>query len=211
MSGRIRRANPKLILASASPRRAELLRHCGYEFEAATPPLAEPDAFGVALPPELQAEASSFFKASAVSQTHPQGVILGADTVVALGSQTFGKPRDADDAYRILSTLAGTEHDVITGVTVLDARTGRRRIAHDVTRIRMHRLLDEHLRRYIDGGGWEGKAGAYGIQDQHDPFVERVEGSFTNVVGLPMELVVALLVEFGFDRNPTRPQSQGNP
>jgi septum formation protein len=211
MSGGIHRANPKLILASASPRRAELLRHCGYEFEAATPPLAEPDGFNAALPPELQAEALSFFKASAVSQAHDQGVILGADTVVALGLQVFGKPRDADDAYRILSTLAGTEHQVITGVTVLEARTGRRRIAHDVTRIRMRRLLDAHLRRYIDSGGWEGKAGAYGIQDQRDPFVERVEGSFTNVVGLPMELVAELLVDFGFDRTPARPQGQGNP
>ena len=211
MSGKTLPANPKLILASASPRRAELLRQGGYEFEAATPPLAEPDAFGMALPPELQAEASGFFKASAVSQAHHQGVVLGADTVVALGSQVFGKPRDVDDAYRILSTLAGTEHEVITGVTVLEAPTGRRRIAHDVTRVRMRRLLDEHLRRYIDGGEWEGKAGAYGIQDQSDPFVERVDGSFTNVVGLPMELVAELLVEFGFDRTPTRPQGQGNP
>lgn len=205
------RANPKLILASASPRRAELLRQGGYAFEAVTPPLAEPDPFSMALPPELQAEASSFFKASAVSQTRHQGVVLGADTVVALGCQVFGKPRDADDACRILSTLAGTEHEVITGVTILDAHTRRRRIAHDVTRIRMRRLTDQQLRRYVDGGEWEGKAGAYGIQDRRDPFVERVEGSFTNVVGLPMELLANLLVEFGFDRFLPRPPAQGNP
>ena len=211
MPGKTHRAHPKLILASASPRRAELLRQGGYEFERATPALAEPDAFCVALPPALQAEALSFFKASAVSQAHHQGVILAADTVVALGRQIFGKPRDVDDAYRILSTLAGTEHEVITGVTILEAPTGRRRIAHDVTRVRMRRLLDERLRRYIDGGGWEGKAGAYGIQDQSDPFVERMDGSFTNVVGLPMELVAELLVEFGFDRSPAPPQGQGNP
>ena len=211
MPARPGRENPKLILASASPRRAELLRQGGYAFEAVTPPLAEPDPFSMALPPELQAEASSFFKASTVSQTRHQGVVLGADTVVALGSQIFGKPRDADDAHRILSTLAGTEHEVITGVTILNAQTHRRRIAHGVTRIRMRRLSDEQLRRYIDGGEWEGKAGAYGIQDQHDPFVERVAGSFTNVVGLPMELLAELLVEFGFDRCSAGAHGQGNP
>jgi len=211
MSGKTHRASPKLILASASPRRAELLRQGGYEFESATPPLAEPGAFCLALAPALQAEALSFFKASAVSELHREGVILAADTVVALGAQIFGKPRDADDAYRILSALAGTEHEVITGVTVLEASTGRRRIAHDITRVRMRRLLAEHLRQYIDSGEWEGKAGAYGIQDRLDPFVERLDGSFANVVGLPMELVAEMLVEFGFDRTPAKPRRRGNP
>jgi septum formation protein len=185
-----------LILASQSPRRAELLAGAGYQFEVAAPQLDEPARHDDALPAALQAEARSYFKASAVAAFAPAAVILGADTVVALGDRIFGKAKDADDARRILSALAGTTHDVITGVTVVDTGTGRRRIAHDVTHVRMRPVSADQLEDYLGSRTWQGKAGAYGIQDRDDPFVEAIEGSFSNVVGLPMELVVKLLGDF---------------
>ncbi len=109
----------------------------------------------------------------------------------------FGKPLDRDDARTILSNLSGTTHRVITAVTLLDATTGRRLIRHDSTAVTMKPLSDNQLEAYLDTGAWAGKAGAYGIQDRGDAFVESIDGSFTNVVGLPMELLGRMLADWG--------------
>ena len=191
-----------LTLASSSPRRAELMRQAGYTFEIITPPLSEPDEMGHGVPPESQAEALSYFKARSVAKTMESGWIIGADTLVALGGDVFGKPADVDDARRILGVLAGTRHRVITGLTLLNARTGERVISHDITTVTMRPLSGELLDKYLGGQAWIGKAGAYGIQDKGDAFIERVDGSFTNVVGLPMELLSTLLQKWGFPRAP---------
>jgi len=186
-----------LILASRSPRRKALLREYGYEFEVLPPPLDEPDHLATGLLPSQRAEALSFFKARSVAERIDAGVILGGDTIVALDNRLFGKPADRADARRILCDLSGTTQQVITGVTLLDASTGMRVIEHDCTAVTMKQLSDDELEAYLDTGAWIGKAGAYGIQDRGDAFITRVEGSFTNVVGLPMELVIRLLAEWG--------------
>ena len=118
------------------------------------------------------------------------------DTIAALDGCVFGKPADRADAKHILNRLAGTTHEVITGVTLLDAVTGTRQIEHDVTRVTMKALSDDEIEAYLDTGAWEGKAGAYGIQDKGDAFVTRIEGSFSNVVGFPMELISAMLARW---------------
>jgi len=186
----------RLILASASPRRAELLRAHGYDFTVIESPLAEPVEFPDDEAPVERAQSSSLFKAESVAGLAGSGWVLAADTIAALGGRVFGKPADRDDARRILKSLSGTTHQVITGVTLLDASTGARLIRHDSTDVIMRRLTDMEIENYLDSGAWEGKAGAYGIQDKGDAFVERIEGSFTNVVGLPMELVARMLDEF---------------
>jgi septum formation protein len=182
-----------LILASVSPRRAELLREHGYAFRVHPPPYDEPDMEDVRVPPRQHAEAVSFFKARGVAAQYRDGIVLAADTVVAYRGHLFGKPIDADDARCILSVLGGTTHEVITGVTLIDAASGRRRIDHDVTRVTMRAMTPAEMDAYIAGRAWEGKAGAYGIQDHGDAFVERIDGSFSNVVGLPMELLGRML------------------
>lgn len=184
---------PQFILASSSPRRQQLLGEAGYRFDVVDPPLEEPDERHKGLAPAQLAEALAYFKARAVAEGRGYAQpVLAADTVVALGEQVIGKPIDADDARRILSSLAGTQHEVITGVALV-APGGRRALASRTTRVRMRELSPDQIGQYISTGLWEGKAGAYGIQDGDDAFVEAIDGSFSNVVGLPMELVPMLL------------------
>jgi septum formation protein len=191
-----RRIPVRLILASASPRRAELLREHGYDFTVMASPLAEPVEFPEDMSPVERAQSSSLFKAKSVAGLVGEGWVLGADTIAALGDRVFGKPSNRDDARKILQALSGTTHQVITGVTLLDASSGAKLVRHDSTKVIMRRLSDPEIEAYLDIGAWEGKAGAYGIQDEGDAFVERFEGSFTNVVGLPMELLAGMLTEF---------------
>lgn len=187
----------ELILASASPRRAQLLRDCGFVFRVVTPPFDEPDHLPGVTDPAALAEQLSRLKAEHARPLVSAGVILAGDTVAALQGEVFGKPRDRDDARRIISSLAGTTHQVITGITLLDAASGRSATAHAVTDVTMRLLSDSELDEYLDSGDWAGKAGAYGIQDHGDRFVTSIDGSFSNVVGLPLELATALLADWG--------------
>jgi len=199
-----------LILASASPRRAQLLADSGYQFEIVQPQLAEPEEYTPQTPPVQHAEALAHYKARCVANIcdRPDPIVLAADTVVAYQGRLYGKPVDADDARAILSSLAGTTHQVITGVTVLRPARKQRLIGHELTRVTMRPMSPEVLDRYIASGAWQGKAGAYGIQDRGDAYVERLEGSFTNVVGLPMSLVARMLDKAGYAPMPTNHTSQ---
>lgn len=196
-SAQIHRNTTRLILASASPRRRALLIEQGYEVEVVVPPFKEPTAADRDLPPAHLAQALSHFKAQAVAMSVHTGMILAGDTIVTLGSSVFGKPIDRADAGRILTALSGTTHDVITGVTLLDAATGERAIRHDTTAVTMYGLSADEIDAYLDSDAWIGKAGAFGIQDRDDPFVERIDGSYTNVVGFPMELIDRMLRDWG--------------
>jgi septum formation protein len=122
---------------------------------------------------------------------------LVRDGRVSLDGRLVGKPADRDQARRILSTLAGTTHQVISGVTLYQPAADRRLIEHAVTYVTMRPMSDAELEGYLDTGEWQGKAGAYAIQEHADAFVTRTEGSFTNVIGLPMELLAEMLVRFG--------------
>ncbi len=205
--------NLTLILASSSPQRAQLLRDADYAFQITPPPMDEPNDMGASVPPESQAEALSFFKARSVAKAGATGLILGADTIVALENEVFGKPADREDARRILARLMGTTQRVITGVTLLDTANNTRRIAHDVTLVTMRPMTERAVEKYLDTGQWRGKAGAYGIQDTGDVFVEHISGSFTNVVGMPMELLSRLIEDWvesdSADHKPTKTPTHG--
>jgi septum formation protein len=179
-----------LVLASASPRRRELLASRGLAFEVVPPPLVEP-AGAEHVGPVQRAEALAFFKARAVARLRPGAWVLGADTLVALGDRVLGKPAGPAAARRMLRALSGTRHAVITGVALLGPE--RRLLASRTTHVTMRPLFEADIEAYLASGEWVGKAGAYAIQETADRFVERVEGSFTNVVGLPVELVDRLL------------------
>jgi len=182
----------RLVLASASPRRQQLLREAGYEF-AVFPANIDEDSYPNLMPIEL-ARHLSFEKAKAVAGRFPNDVVLAADTVVAFGDRALSKPEDAEDARRMLKLLSGTTHIVITGITLMQKESEVQQTRAAMSAVRMRPLTPEEIDGYIATNQWEGKAGGYGIQD-HDPFVTKMSGSHTNIVGLPMELVEKMLGE----------------
>lgn len=181
----------KLILASASPRRRQLLAQWGYTFEVVPPEVDE--AVDPALEPALQAEALAVRKAEAVAAKVGDAVILGADTLVACEGRVIGKPADEAEAREFLRLLTAHRHAVITGVCVLDTARGTRQVAHQTTWVRMAPMTEAELDRYIASCGWHDKAGAYAIQAGGDRFIQSIEGSETNVIGLPEELIRRLV------------------
>jgi septum formation protein len=185
-----------LVLASISPRRAELLRTAGYQFEVVAPALIEPEEKHPHVEPAAHAESLAYFKARSVVSQCLEKIILAADTIAIVDGEVIGKPSDEADARRILRKISGTTHEVITGVTLMHPAKARRVLAHEVSTIRMRRLDSVTIDAYLATGEWHGKAGAYGIQDHGDAFVEEVRGSVTNVVGLPMELLGRLFTQW---------------
>ncbi len=134
-------------------------------------------------------------------RAEPRGdrLVLGADTAVELGGALLGKPADPDEARRILTRLSGTRHRVLTGLALVDPARGRRLLAHEVTRVRMARMSPEAIDAYVATGEALGKAGAYAVQETGDRYVEAMDGSRTNVVGLPMELLERMLKAAGYE------------
>ncbi|MFQ5503063.1 MAG: Maf family protein [Phycisphaerae bacterium] len=185
-----------LLLASVSPRRRELLREAGYAFTMTEPPMEEPETTHPHVSPELHAESLAWFKASSVAPAHAGETILAADTIATVDDEIIGKPADREDARRILQRLSDTDHEVMTGVALFSPATSRRMLRHAISRVRVRRLGADEIESYLDTDLWQGKAGAYGIQDVGDDFVEHVEGSFSNVVGLPLELIESCFREW---------------
>ncbi|MGB7159731.1 MAG: Maf family protein [Tepidisphaeraceae bacterium] len=186
---------PRLILASASPRRQALLREAGYEFQV-VPSDVDESAHPLGMLPSGIAEHLAIAKARAIAPLHPDCVILGADTVVAFGDVPLGKPADAEDARRMLALLSGTTHIVITAIAVVHMGENFFKSLRTMSAVKMRFLTPAEMDHYLASGDWQGKAGGYGIQD-HDPFVTRIAGSHTNIVGLPMSAAKRLLEEAG--------------
>ena len=183
---------PKLILASSSPRRRDLLSEAGYEFEVVPPHLPEPTDLPASLSPTEYSERLAHFKASCVAESHPDKCVLGADTVVAVNGKIIGKAADAKQAVEMLTELSVTPHKVITGIALIGPGS-KFSIAAETTIVTMKPMTPQEIQDYVDSGEWKGKAGAYAIQETADRFVEKIDGSFSNVVGLPMELLLQLL------------------
>ena len=176
---------PKLILASGSPRRSEILRSVGWKFTNHAPEIDESELPGESAEDYVQRLAKT--KAETIASKHINEIILGADTTVVIGNEIIGKPRDLDDAKRMLRMLSGNWHEVLTGVAVvLDAetRTGLQR-----TRVKFAEMNDAEIDFLADKGDPLDKAGAYAVQAQAALFIEGIEGDYWNVVGLPVNLV----------------------
>ncbi len=198
-------ARPLIVLASGSPRRRELLQQAGYKFTV-FPPEADVEC-GVCSesgPAGLVVELA-YRKAAAVRQQillnpqttiiNPQfSIILAADTVAECDGFILGKPRDEDDARAMLTKLSGREHRVLTGVCLWSLAGGEPLIRVSASKLEMDRLTDLQLKEYLASGEWEGKAGSFGYQDRLG-WVHLVEGSESNVVGLPMGLLAEMLGE----------------
>jgi septum formation protein len=171
------------------------LHDVGYEFDV-HPANIDEDDHPVGLLPGDLAEWLASEKANAIAKQFPHSVVLAADTVVAFGDAILGKPEDADHARQMLTLLGGTTHMVVTGIAVVSPLKKFRRTDRVISAVNMRMLSADEIERYIATNDWQGKAGGYGIQD-NDPFVTRVNGSFTNIVCLPMDETRALLAEAG--------------
>ena len=185
----------RLVLASGSPRRLEMLERLGVEFEVRQVDIDETPRPGE--PPDLYVERLAAAKARAARRGTDREVILAADTTVALDGEIFGKPRDETDARRKLERLQGRRHEVLTGVAVL-AASREPRVGIERTAVRFAELSEAEIAWYVETGEPLDKAGAYAIQGFGALFVEAVDGNYSNVVGLPLPLTYRLLRQAGW-------------
>ena len=176
---------PQLILASASPRRAELLREIGLRFRVV--PSEALEIHHEQLTARELCQLNAYRKARAVAKKIPDALVLGADTLVCLGTQLFGKPANLSEAEMMIGQLQGRTHQVVTGVCLVQLRQCRQRIFAETTQVTFRRLEPKQIRYYLGAVHPLDKAGAYAIQEKGDLIVERISGSYSNVVGLPVE------------------------
>lgn len=192
--------NPLLILASASPRREELLQKLGLNFQTVPPHLEDNNILpgeNEITSPHQYALRLAYRKAKQVVQNQQEGLIISADTIVVWQGNIFGKPRDRHHAQQMIRCLSGNVHRVITAVIVWDANSCRKIQDYDGSLVKMKKLEEQEIEDYLNSDEPYDKAGAYGIQGTAGKFVERIVGSYFNVVGLPLEKLVSLLCRFG--------------
>jgi len=191
---------PRLVLASASPRRLELLRQIGI-MPAEVDPADVDEAPAKRELPRRHAERLALAKCALVAERHPDAFVLAADTVVALGRRILAKPADRDQARRFLAKLSGRRHRVYGGIAVA-APDGRRRSRVVGTVVQFKRLSEREIAEFLDSGEWRDKAGGYGIQGRAAAFVPRINGSYSNVVGLALAETAGLLAGLGWSACP---------
>lgn len=189
----------KIILASSSPRRKELLDQAGIPFTV-MPSSVDESSVKLSGTPEMMAEQLAHTKAIDIAgRVTSGGIVLGADTIVVCDDEVFGKPVDDDDAFRMLKKLNGREHFVITGISVIIAANGYEKRAHEKTKVMFAALNDREILSYIRTGEPQGKAGAYAVQGKGALLVKGIEGCYSNVVGLPLRKLVDTLNSIGID------------
>ena len=185
----------KLILASGSPRRKHLLRQLRLECDVILSGIDED--LEPRQDPEKHVRNLSFQKAAAVARSVPEGIIIGADTIVVLHNRILGKPKTADEAITMLTDLSGNVHEVFTGFTLFEKPSGRTVTEVERTRVKFRTLTPSEIESYVATGSPMDKAGAYGIQDDYGAiFVESIDGCFYNVVGFPLTKFYLTLQQF---------------
>jgi septum formation protein len=185
------------VLASSSPRRRELLSRLGLPFEVIPSDVAE-DQDKTLAPVEL-AVGLATDKARSVAARLKDGLVIGADTIVVLDGEIMGKPKDEEEAFSMLSRLSGARHSVITGIAIVDIDNGKEHKDAEITQVSMHPISEGRIRDYISRRKPFDKAGAYAVQETSDSFISKVEGSYTNVMGLPMEKLKEMLTMVGVE------------
>jgi septum formation protein len=183
----------KLILASSSPRRADILRRASVSFEIKVPPNLNEESSSSH--PAEHVLSLSRLKATSVANQLKEGIILGADTIVVLDGRILGKPKDQKEAFAILKKLSARTHTVYTGVTLVNKHNGKVISDYDSTQVTFNRLDEKQILSYVETAEPMDKAGAYGIQGMGSFLVQSIQGSLNNVIGLPTELLKRMLPE----------------
>jgi len=187
----------KVVLASASPRRKLLLQQMGLHFISSPADISE-DLSASFSPPEM-AQTIAYRKATTVATQLNDGLVIAADTIVALGANVMGKPVDRQDAFDMLTRLSGQNHQVFTGLCVIDAGNDEYDLAVEKTEVYFRPLSAQDINHYLEWAEWTDKAGAYGIQGRGALLVDRIDGCFYNVVGLPLNRLNLILRKHGLD------------
>lgn len=185
----------KIILASQSPRRKELLQLLNIPF-VVHPSDVEEKVNSDFLPYQV-VESLALQKANDVATYYHEGIIIGTDTIVVHNEKILGKPKDETDAFNILKQLQGQAHEVYSGLALIDASTNRTLVSHRMTKVFMYPLSDDDIKFYIETNEPMDKAGAYGIQGLGSVFIEKIDGDYFNVVGLPLSLLREELLKIG--------------
>ena len=185
----------RLVLASSSPRGQDLLKMLVLDF-LVMPSTIEEEQFN-GLPPEEMVMALSKAKAEEIGKSMENALVIGSDTIVVLEGKVLGKPSNSREAIEMLKGLRNKEHTVITGLAVYDSSSGRIELAYDQTRVYMGSISDDDIINYVKTGEPMDKAGGYGIQGIGGAFIDRINGSYYTVVGLPIHKLVRMLKEFG--------------
>ncbi|MDP9253492.1 MAG: Maf family protein [Verrucomicrobiota bacterium] len=189
--------SPPFVLASGSPRRGGLLKEAGYRFTVRAADVEEISNRSLTLCEIALCNATR--KGLRVARAHPDAVVLAADTLVALHGEVMGKPADLKEAMSILRQLSGRTHEVCSAVFICDLERARSCAFHEISRVRFRSLSGHEIRDYIASVDPLDKAGAYAAQSRGSAIIARIDGSFTNVVGLPMEKTTAALRRFGIE------------
>ncbi|MDI3480496.1 MAG: nucleoside triphosphate pyrophosphatase [Tepidanaerobacteraceae bacterium] len=189
--------NKKLILASASPRRRFLLSQLGIDFTVE--PSTEEENIDTSTQPHILAADLAESKAMNVAMRHKDSLVLGADTIVAIDGRILGKPKDSKQAAEMLSLLSGRWHYVYTGLALIDTESGKQIKDYEESRVRFKNLTSREIKNYINTGEPFDKAGAYGIQGKGSLFIEKIEGCYYNIVGLPLFKLNTMLLKFGIE------------
>lgn len=188
--------NRHFILASASPRRKELLENLGLDFQIIPsdfPEITNPDS------PQQTAIYNATGKAKDIAQQHPESLVLGVDTVVAYQHHILGKPQDREDAYRILKLLSNTTHQVISAIHLIDGQTGKEITKTSTTEVTIDPLTEEQIQAYLNSGEGVDKAAGYAIQGLGALFISEIAGDYFNVVGLPIHTLHQSFQELGLE------------
>ena len=185
----------EIVLASASPRRKEILQTAGLQFSVCVSDYEED--LGLALAPRKLARFLSLKKAEAVARRYQNAIIIAADTFIALNNKLLGKPRDEEEARKMLGMLSGKSHSVITGFSIIDTASGKRLSRSVETTVYFKKLGRDEIRAYVKSGEPLDKAGAYAIQGLGGVFIKKIDGDYFNVVGLPMCALAECLIKFG--------------
>lgn len=187
----------RLLLASNSPRRRDLLSEAGFEFNVLAPKITE--RFDVDLTLRELTALNAIRKGMSAARRHPKNVVLAADTLVAVDDLVLGKPKNKRDAIAMLQALSGRAHEVCSSVFICELAAGKSASFHVISRVHFRRLNRARINSYLARVNPLDKAGAYAAQGFGSEIIKEIEGSYTNVVGLPMEKTIAALAEFGIE------------
>jgi len=195
MKRKLTRSPIDIVIASGSPSRRGMLRRLGFKLRMI--PSSIPEKHGFTDKPEEFATSLALTKARSVAEKLRSGIVIGLDTVIVHEGEILSKPTNEDDAIEMLKRLSGSTHRILTGIAIMDIETGRQLVDYELSKVKMRKLTEEEIRQYVSTGEPIGKVGAYAIQGAGSVLVDRLDGCYYNIAGLPISKLATMMKSFG--------------